>query len=120
MSAPSYRGFYGGLSVAFSLGASHKLQKGALIQRITALHVTIRHMKSISVSTQISALRRVLSGPHKGEAGIWFEKVVKVRINIRIPEEALHDLSFVGRNTPRGGSPQRRHNRNLNNVEARS
>jgi len=82
VSAPSYQGFYGGLSVAFSLGASHKLQKGAVIQRITALHVTMRHCKSISVSTQISALRRLLSGPHEGEAGIWFEKVMKVRITM--------------------------------------
>lgn len=82
MSAPSSEGFYGGLSVAFSLGASHKLQKGAVIQRITALHVTIRHFKSISVSTQISALRRLLSGPYEGEAGIWFEKVMKVSITI--------------------------------------
>lgn len=52
-----------GLSTAFSTGAAHKLEDGAVIQDVAALHVQIGHSKrGPSVSTQIAALRNMLLG----------------------------------------------------------
>jgi len=103
VTAPVNRGFYGGLSVAFSLGTSHKLEKGALIQQVTAVHVSVRHTET-SVSTQIAALRRLLLGPREGEAGIWFEKVTQVCVFLfKFMASNLHSL-ILGSNTSRCGS----------------
>lgn len=75
ITAPNHAAFLGGLSVAFSLGARHKLEKGAVVQDVAAVHVTIgRSMGLPSVSTQIATLRRYLLHP-SGESGKWFEKV---------------------------------------------
>ncbi|THH17725.1 hypothetical protein EW146_g3143 [Bondarzewia mesenterica] len=75
VTAPLGGGFLAGLSVSFSLGSPHKLEKGALVQDVVALHVSIHHLSKTSVSTQIAALRRLLLNPPNGEAGKWFEKV---------------------------------------------
>ncbi|RDB24990.1 hypothetical protein Hypma_007852 [Hypsizygus marmoreus] len=75
ITAPSHYSFYSGLGVSFSLGASHKLEEGAVIEETTALHVSVRHFSNPSVSTQIAALRRLLLGPSKGASGHWFQKV---------------------------------------------
>ncbi|TFK48234.1 composite domain of metallo-dependent hydrolase [Heliocybe sulcata] len=57
---------YGGVSTAFSLGARHMLEKGAVVQERAALHVWIGHAGVPSVSTQVEALRkRILTA--KGE-----------------------------------------------------
>lgn len=76
---PSSAGVFGGLSTAFSLGAAHKLQKHAVVQDVTALHVTLGHYKSgPSVSTQIAALRKALFGGLDGQRGEWFSAAAKV------------------------------------------
>lgn len=74
-------GFIGGLSVAFNVGAVNRLEKGAIIKKIAALHVHIDHnTKKPSVSTQIAALRNLLSGNGKGETGNWFKKAASGEI----------------------------------------
>lgn len=60
-----------GLGTYFSLGVVHRLQRGAVIQDVTALHITIRHFGTPSVSTQIAALRRLLLSSEK--ASVWFD-----------------------------------------------
>ncbi|KAI9463526.1 carbohydrate esterase family 9 protein [Lactarius psammicola] len=63
ITAPSHSGFLGGLGVEFSLGSRHKLEKGAVHQDVTALHLSIVHgTTQPSVSTQIAALRQWLFG----------------------------------------------------------
>lgn len=76
---PHAYGFLHGLSTAFSTGSAHKLEHGALIQNIAALHIGISMGSSLSVSTQIAALRRLLLGGGEGDLGLQFEKVTKVR-----------------------------------------
>jgi len=66
-----------GLSTTFSTGAAHKLEEGAVIQAVNALHVKIAHGESTSVSTQIATLRKLLLEPVKGG---WFEKVANGEI----------------------------------------
>ncbi|KAF9006581.1 carbohydrate esterase family 9 protein [Cyathus striatus] len=71
-----------GLSVTFRTGASHAMESGAIIQDVVALHVVIGrahpvfHDKSISVSTQVAALRRLLFGWESTdkETGLWFRR----------------------------------------------
>lgn len=61
ISAPLYRGFYGGLGTSFNLGAENKLEFGAVIHETTALHISVRHFGTQpSVSTQIAVLRQLL------------------------------------------------------------
>lgn len=86
-SLASYSGLIGGLSATIRTGSHHALEKGAVIQDVTALHVTIERLPSesvyVSVSTQITVLRNLLLGSHKGvtsdsATGHWFGKVAKV------------------------------------------
>lgn len=84
VTAPQSFGFLHGLSVAFNTGAAHKLEEGAVVQNVAALHVSITLGSvfggaSVSVSTQIAALRRLLLGGAGGDLGLQFERVVKVR-----------------------------------------
>ncbi|EAU91444.1 amidohydrolase [Coprinopsis cinerea okayama7 len=75
VTAPKSDGFYGGLGVHFSTGARNRLEPGAVLQEVTAMHVSIKHIGKPSVSTQIAALRRLLSGKVEGAAGHYFGKV---------------------------------------------
>ncbi|KAF5322050.1 hypothetical protein D9619_001859 [Psilocybe cf. subviscida] len=68
-------GFLSGLGTAFSLSAAHKLEKGAVVQAVTAVHVSLSRWSTTGVSTQIAALRRLLLGEGKGEIAEWFKKV---------------------------------------------
>ena len=77
VTAPSTKGFLAGLSTAFNTGLPHRLARGAVVQDIAALHVSIDSSKP-SVSTQISALRNLLRGGGKGELAARFEEVVQV------------------------------------------
>jgi hypothetical protein len=79
VTAPNAYGVLAGLSTAFSLGAAHKLAHGAIMQNVAAVHVSIAHGDSVSVSTEIATLRTLLLEGYKGEAGKWFEKVSEVR-----------------------------------------
>ncbi|EJD52321.1 hypothetical protein AURDEDRAFT_111071 [Auricularia subglabra TFB-10046 SS5] len=56
--------FLGGLSATLSFGANHRLEDGALPKAVTALHVNIERGTQWSVSTQIGALRRLLTSGH--------------------------------------------------------
>jgi hypothetical protein len=82
ITAPSSRGFLSGLSTAFATGASHKLEKGAVVQEVASLHIKVGHSSSSpSVSTQIAALRKLLGGGAMGELGARFKEVAKVSAN---------------------------------------
>lgn len=78
--APQSTGFLAGLSTAFSTVAHHKLEMGAIVQEIGALHVSIHPVGIPSVSTQIAALRRLLLGETTGELKYWLRKVKQVRL----------------------------------------
>jgi len=60
ISAPVTYGFLAGLGVAFSTGARHKLEDGAVVRSVTALHVHVGPAQGASVSTQIATLRKLL------------------------------------------------------------
>ena len=77
ITAPTSYGFLAGLSVAFSTGSPHKLAAGAVLQDVTALHVATDSW-TLSVSTQIAALRNLLQGAAEGELKSVFASVVKV------------------------------------------
>lgn len=62
ISAPVSYSFLAGLGVAFSTGARHKLEHGAVVRSVTALHVHVGPGQGTSVSTQIATLRRLLMG----------------------------------------------------------
>jgi hypothetical protein len=74
------------LSASFSTGAAHKLADGAVIQEITALHVSVGHFSLTgrpSVSTQIAALRNLLLAlpdDVTAEAQKSFRDVARVRL----------------------------------------
>ncbi|KAK0220507.1 carbohydrate esterase family 9 protein [Armillaria fumosa] len=80
VTAPESSGFLSGLSAAFTTGAAHKLEKGAVIQDVAALHVMVSMSSPISISTQLSALRRLLTGETHGELGAQFKKVLESEI----------------------------------------
>ena len=76
VSAPVTYGFLAGLGVAFSTGATNKLEHGAVIRPITALHVHVGSAHGASVSTQIATLRKLLTHSVKHGA---FRRVTQVR-----------------------------------------
>ncbi|KIJ61513.1 hypothetical protein HYDPIDRAFT_31124 [Hydnomerulius pinastri MD-312] len=80
VTAPISEGLLAGLATHFSLGAKHQLEREAVLQDVTAVHVAIQHSGGASVSTQIAALRRLLLGPHVGERGTWFEAVTNGKL----------------------------------------
>ncbi|KAF5376851.1 hypothetical protein D9757_008881 [Collybiopsis confluens] len=73
ITAPTGTGFLQGLSAAFDVGARHALGDGAIVQEVTALHVTVSLELSPSVSSQMAALRRQLLG--RSDGGKYWEKV---------------------------------------------
>ena len=91
-SLASYSGLIGGLSATIRTGARHALEKGAVIQEVTALHVTIERTPWVSayasISTQINVLRNLLLGAHEGvtsgsATGHWFWKATSVSLLLR-------------------------------------
>ena len=76
ISAPVSYGFLAGLGAAFSTGARHKLEHGAVVRSVTALHVHVGPGQGTSVSTQVTTLRRLLIGGAKHGA---FWHVSRVR-----------------------------------------
>ncbi|KAF9653278.1 carbohydrate esterase family 9 protein [Thelephora ganbajun] len=77
ISAPVSYGFLAGLGVAFSTGARHKLEDGAVVRPITALHVHVGPGQEASVSTQIATLRKLLIDGAKHGA---FQRVAQGKI----------------------------------------
>jgi len=82
---PSHQGFYSGLGTTFSLGVTHKLEQGAVIQEVTGVHVSVRHFSKLSISTQIAALRKLLIN----STGGWFKRVTVVCLFLK----RFHDFS---------------------------
>jgi len=82
ITAPRSRGFLSGFSTAFATGAGHKLEKGAVVQDVAALHVRIGHFSSSpGISTQIAGLRRLLLGGHaESLLGVCFQQVARVSL----------------------------------------
>ena len=79
VSAPKTRGFLSGLGTAFSPGAAHKLDVGAIVQETTAIHVKLVHSRSKpSISTKVATLRRLLL---HGELGSAFMDVADVSMH---------------------------------------
>jgi hypothetical protein len=63
------------------VGAPNRLSKGAIIKPIAALHVNINHeVEQPSVSTQIAALRNLLSGNGSGMIGEYFDRAARGEI----------------------------------------
>ncbi|KAH9083405.1 carbohydrate esterase family 9 protein [Lactarius deliciosus] len=98
--APSHSGFIGGLGVEFSLGAGHKLEKGAVHQNVTALHLSIVHgTMQPSVSTQIATLRQGLFAAHThgehGEISARFVDVVQGRIPLVIETHSVDVIATL-------------------------
>ncbi|KAF8630433.1 hypothetical protein AX17_005410 [Amanita inopinata Kibby_2008] len=60
ISVPLGSGFLLGVSAAFAVGSSHSLERGAIVLEETAVHVVLSPSLSVSVSTQIATLRRLV------------------------------------------------------------
>lgn len=72
-------GFLQGISTFFSLGAKHKLERGAIIEPDVALHVGIVHRSTgASISTQIATLRDLLFNHDDSPRGKKFRAVYNV------------------------------------------
>ncbi|PSR81135.1 hypothetical protein PHLCEN_2v6470 [Hermanssonia centrifuga] len=96
ITAPRGRGFYAGLSTSFSTGALNKLEEGAIIQDVNALHVSVRHFgTSPSVSTQIGALRTLLLDPPKGSAGKWFHDVAEGKVTLVVDADSADIIATL-------------------------
>lgn len=74
-----------GLSTTFRTGAAHAMERGAIVQDVVALHVVLGRNsvwpgKSVSVSTQVATLRRLLYGWESTdtETGLWFKRAAEV------------------------------------------
>jgi hypothetical protein len=80
ITSPICSGFLSGLGAAFMTGAFHKLSTGAVLQDVTALHISIGAFTRPSVSTQIALLRRLLNGEGKGDLNLAFKKITKVSV----------------------------------------
>ncbi|KAF8065373.1 hypothetical protein FPV67DRAFT_1628755 [Lyophyllum atratum] len=68
VAAPVANGFLAGFSTTIDTGASSAVEKGAIIQEETALHIAVSLGLGVSVSTQIATLRRLL---HDSTADAW-------------------------------------------------
>lgn len=91
LARPFFLSVYGdnmiaGVSATFRTGASHAMERGAVIQDVTALHLIMGRShplfpnKRPSVSSQIATLRRLLYGweANERETGEWFRKAAEV------------------------------------------
>ncbi|KAI0367317.1 carbohydrate esterase family 9 protein [Pilatotrama ljubarskyi] len=95
ITAPKSAGFLAGLSVAFSTAGHHKLEDGALLQDIAALHVSISPVGVPSVSTQIAALRNLLFGETKGELKHAIDRIRKGEIPLIIDTHSADIIASV-------------------------
>lgn len=82
-SLSAHSGPIAGLSTTFRTAASHALELGAMIQDVTALHVSVRRQlgsQAASISSTIATLRRLLLGGEskETETGRWFDQAAKV------------------------------------------
>ncbi|RPD74182.1 hypothetical protein L226DRAFT_535646 [Lentinus tigrinus ALCF2SS1-7] len=76
ITSPSHAAWLSGISTAFSLGAPHKLARGAILRGVVAVHASLTHGDSQpSISTKIEAMRRLLTEEVDGDIGAWFQQV---------------------------------------------
>ncbi|KAI0743926.1 hypothetical protein C8Q80DRAFT_1184079 [Daedaleopsis nitida] len=76
--SPSHSSWLSGLSTAFTLGAPHKLSRGAVLRDIAAVHCSlVRGESGHSVSTRVAAMRRLLTQKVDGNIGEWFQAVAQ-------------------------------------------
>ncbi|KAJ6616621.1 hypothetical protein B0H10DRAFT_2164595 [Mycena sp. CBHHK59/15] len=94
--APMGNGFLRGVATAFDLGSNNSMAKGAIVQEETSLHISLHSQMQASVSTQMAALRKLLS--EEGATGPWL-RVRKGEIPLVI-SDAVSDhrlrLTFSG------------------------
>ncbi|KAH9930389.1 composite domain of metallo-dependent hydrolase [Amylocystis lapponica] len=95
ITAPKSSGFLSGLSTVFSPGAKHKLEKGAVIQDVAALHFNVYYGGSPSVSTQITALRTLLLSEGKGPLAHWIGQVKKGKIPLVVDVESADAIASL-------------------------
>ncbi|KAJ3809317.1 carbohydrate esterase family 9 protein [Lentinula aff. lateritia] len=84
VTAPYSSGLLAGMSTAFNTGSAHKLKEGAVLQDEVALHVSLSLSSSVSVSTQIAMLRRLLSGGARGDLELQISKVLEGKMPLVI------------------------------------
>ena len=90
ISAPIHYTFLSGLSTAFSTGSLNKLEDGAVVQDVAAVHVSLSHGDSPSVSTEIAALRRLLLAAAKGEGDVSLQQLSSVGNHLLVsPDTSL-------------------------------
>ena len=114
ISAPIHSSFFGGLSAAFSLGSPHKLEDGAVVRDVAAVHVKLAPEGVPSVSTQVAALRNLLLRP-SGDVATRFEQVTNVS-GLLIELRAKVDCR-TGHASPSRGSRQCRYHSHRRSVE---
>ncbi|KAL5494800.1 hypothetical protein ACEPAI_262 [Sanghuangporus weigelae] len=95
ITAPASNGFLAGLSAHFSTGAPLKTTPGAVIQEVTALHFSIGSVGQPSVSTQIAALRRLLTVKQEGDLGHWIDKVLTGEIPLVIDVHSADHIATL-------------------------
>ncbi|EIN11387.1 carbohydrate esterase family 9 protein [Punctularia strigosozonata HHB-11173 SS5] len=100
IASPIHRYFAKGLGTAFSLGAGHKLEEGAVLQDIAALHVAINNgyvfeADGPSVSTQIATLRRLLFGHGEGDLGARFQEVSEGRMTLVVDAQSADIIATL-------------------------
>lgn len=97
ITAPESKSIISGLSAAVSLGAAHRLESGAIPQRVVSLNVKLGRRRSggASVSTQIGTLRNLLHGGGEGETGEYFKKVVAGEIPLVVNAEGADIISSL-------------------------
>ncbi|EKM54380.1 uncharacterized protein PHACADRAFT_123385 [Phanerochaete carnosa HHB-10118-sp] len=96
VTAPVGRRFYTGLSTTFSTGALNKLEEGAVLQDVNAVHVTVRHFGTApSVSTQIGTLRRLLLRPPNGDADQRFKDISEGKSTLVVETDSADIIATI-------------------------
>ncbi len=104
VTAPTSKGFFSGVSVAFRTNAENILDEGAVIAEAVALHVSLGHYKAAqtpSISTEIAELRGLLLGGlaadvSDGQSSDYFALAANGRIPLVInAAKADHLASLV-------------------------
>ncbi|OCH88874.1 carbohydrate esterase family 9 protein [Obba rivulosa] len=95
ITAPKSVGFLSGMGTAFSTGAAHKLEKGAVVQPVTAFHVSMHHSGLASISTKVAALRHLLFSPPYGTIEYWLSKVRKGNIPLVIDVDSADAMTSL-------------------------
>ncbi|KAJ6614998.1 hypothetical protein B0H10DRAFT_2164961 [Mycena sp. CBHHK59/15] len=78
--APMGNGFLRGVATAFDLGSNNSMAKGAIVQEETSLHISLHSQMQASVSTQMAALRKLLS--EEGATGPWLRGEIPLVISV--------------------------------------